>query len=80
MTGGPVEVPHTELEPELLRSVVESFVLREGTDYGLQELSLHDKVMRVIRQLEQGKALIVFDPAEETIDIVPLPAARRGPQ
>jgi uncharacterized protein YheU (UPF0270 family) len=60
--------------------VVESFVLREGTDYGLQELSLHDKVMRVIRQLEQGKALIVFDPAEETIDIVPLPAARRGPQ
>ena len=66
----PVEVPHTALDPELLRSVVESFVLREGTDYGLQELSLDDKVRRVIQQLEQGKARILFDPNQQSIDIV----------
>jgi len=50
----PVPVPLEELSAELLRSVVESFVLREGTDYGERELSLDDKVARVIRQLQQG--------------------------
>ncbi|MGA2711112.1 MAG: YheU family protein [Steroidobacteraceae bacterium] len=63
-------VPFEELSAELLRSVVESFVLREGTDYGERELSLDDKVARVIRQLQQGKAQIVFDPNCETVDIV----------
>ena len=66
----PVPVPFEELSAELLRSVVQSFVLREGTDYGERELSLDDKVARVIRQLQQGKAQIVFDPNCETVDIV----------
>jgi len=65
-----VPVPYEELSAELLRSVVESFVLREGTDYGERELSLDEKVARVIRQLQQGKAQIVFDPNCETVDIV----------
>ena len=65
----PVVVPHAELGADLLRSVVESFVLREGTDYGEREISLADKVDRVIRQLEHGDAQIVFDPQTETVDI-----------
>ncbi len=48
----------------------ESFVLREGTDYGEREISLADKVGRVIRQLEHGEAQIVFDPQTESVDIV----------
>jgi uncharacterized protein YheU (UPF0270 family) len=67
----PVIVPHTQLSPELLRSVIESFVLREGTDYGALEIPLDDKVARVVRQLEQGKAEISFDPNDETVSIVP---------
>ena len=66
----PVEVPHTTLAKDLLRAVVESFVLREGTDYGERELSLDDKVMRVVRLLERGEAHIVFDPRTESVDIV----------
>jgi len=66
----PVVVPHTELDADLLRSVIESFVLREGTDYGEREISLPDKVARVIRQLEHGEAQIVFDPQTESVDIV----------
>jgi uncharacterized protein YheU (UPF0270 family) len=30
----PVEVPYGELSADLLHAVVESYVLREGTDYG----------------------------------------------
>lgn len=66
----PVFVPHTELSADALRGVVESFVLREGTDYGERELSLEQKLAHVYRQLECGEAQIVFDPNTETIDIV----------
>jgi uncharacterized protein YheU (UPF0270 family) len=71
-----VVVPHTELNPELLRSVIESFVLREGTDYGEREFSLEDKVRRVMRQLERGEAQIVFDPRTDSVDIVVVCSAR----
>lgn len=55
---------------DTLRSVVESFVLREGTDYGEHEYSLQQKVSQVMRQLERGEARIVFDPASESVQIV----------
>lgn len=66
----PVEVPHTALDKDLLRAVVESFVLREGTDYGERELSLDEKVRRVVRLLERGDARIVFDPRTESVAVV----------
>jgi len=67
----PVEIPHTELAPETLRAVIESFVLREGTDYGERDVPLASKVADVIRQLERREAVIVFDPNTESIDILP---------
>lgn len=66
----PIVIPHRELSAEALRSVLESFVLREGTDYGAREVSLDQKVAQVLRQLERGEAQIVFDPELESIDIV----------
>jgi uncharacterized protein YheU (UPF0270 family) len=64
-----VVVPYTELAAELLHAVVESFVLREGTDYGEREFSLEDKVSHVIGQLKRGEAHIVFDPESQTVSI-----------
>jgi len=69
-TMEPVVVPHTELSEDALRGVIESFVLREGTDYGEREFSLDQKVGHILRQLRSGEARIVFDPATETVDIV----------
>ena len=66
----PIVIPHTDLSAEALRGVVESFVLREGTDYGEREFSLDQKVAQVLRQLERGEARIIFDANLETIDIV----------
>jgi uncharacterized protein YheU (UPF0270 family) len=66
----PVDVPYTELPADLLQAVIESFVLREGTDYGEKELSLEDKVARVITQLKRGEAKIVFDPESASVTIV----------
>jgi uncharacterized protein YheU (UPF0270 family) len=69
----PVAVPHTELSAEALRGVVESFVLREGTDYGERDVPHEQKVSQVIRQLERGEAQIMFDPVTSTVDIVVAP-------
>lgn len=66
----PVVVPPEELSAEALRRVVESFVLREGTEYGERDVALEDKVAAVLRQLGRGEAAIVFDPASESIDII----------
>lgn len=73
--SGPVEVPHTELSHDALRGVVESFVLREGTDYGERDVSFQSKVSDVMRQLERGEAAITYDPGTDSIDIV---VKRRG--
>jgi uncharacterized protein YheU (UPF0270 family) len=66
----PVAIPHTELSEEALRGVVESFVLREGTDYGERDVSHDGKVADVMRQLERGEAQIMFDPLDSSVTIV----------
>ena len=66
----PIRVAPDDLEPDTLRAVIESFVLREGTDYGAHETSLEDKVAQVLIQLRRGEAHITFDPATESINVV----------
>jgi uncharacterized protein YheU (UPF0270 family) len=65
----PVNVPHAELSADALRGVIESFVLREGTDYGHLDVAFETKIAQVLRQLERGEAGIIFDPLTESIDI-----------
>ena len=64
-------IPWQELDAELLTSVVESFVLREGTDYGEQERSLLQKVADVRRQLERGDVVLVWSELHESVNIMP---------
>jgi uncharacterized protein YheU (UPF0270 family) len=66
----PIVVPHTELSADALTGVIESFVLREGTDYGERDVPFETKVLQVRRHLERREAEIVFDPNTESIDIV----------
>jgi uncharacterized protein YheU (UPF0270 family) len=76
-SSNPVVVPHAELSPDALQGVVESFVLREGTEYGEKEFSLEQKVAHVMRQLERGEARVIFDLTSETVDIVVVRANAR---
>jgi uncharacterized protein len=62
-------IPHTALAAETLHNLVEEFVTREGTEYGYYSHNLADKVKQVLRQLEQGKAVIFFDPESSTSHI-----------
>ena len=62
-------IPHTALAAETLHNLVEEFVTREGTEYGNYSHNLADKVKQVLRQMEQGKAVIFFDPQSSTSHI-----------
>lgn len=64
-------IPIHTLSPETLRNVVESFVTREGTDYGDQERTLGSKIDQVLRQLETGTATLVYDEESDSCNIVP---------
>ena len=64
-------IPWQDIESETLTNLIEHFVLREGTDYGQEEVSLADKVAAVQRQLQRGEAVIVFSELHETINIMP---------
>jgi uncharacterized protein len=65
-----VVVPHSQLPPQTLRALIESFVLREGTEYGARDFTLEEKVAHVIGQLERGVAQVIFDPQSQSVDII----------
>ena len=67
-----VEIAPDELSAQALRSLAEEFVTRESTDYGAVEKSFDEKVDDVLRQLRDGRAKIVFDPEEETVQLRPV--------
>jgi uncharacterized protein YheU (UPF0270 family) len=71
-----VIIPHTAVNSNILRAVIEEFVTREGTDYGPTAFSLESKVALVLKQLEERKVFLVFDPESETCDIVTKGSAR----
>ena len=65
-----MKISPQQLSAEALTGVVDAFILREGTDYGVQEYTLEEKRQRVLRLLERGDAEIHFYPENEHIDIV----------
>ena len=63
-------IPHQSLTHEALQSIAESFVLREGTDYGEHEITFEQKVSEVLEQLRSGQILIEYSEEYESIDLI----------
>lgn len=57
-------IPYKEFQPEVLQAVLEEYISREGTDYGLYEYTLEQKLEQLLSKIKQGQAFICFD--EET--------------
>lgn len=62
-------IPWQSLEESTLYNVLDSFILREGTDYGERELSLEEKRERLLAQLKADKVVIVWSELHESLDI-----------
>jgi hypothetical protein len=63
-------IPHAEIDNETLENIIESVVLRDGTDYGDVEMSLSEKVALVKKQLKQGIAAIEYSEEHESVNII----------
>ncbi|QOL26602.1 YheU family protein [Thalassotalea sp. LPB0316] len=64
-------IPLETLSEDILNNIVEAHVLQEGTDYGLYDVSLEEKVAAVKRQLKDKTAILVYSQLHETVNIVP---------
>ncbi len=64
-------IPLGTLPKETLSAIIENFVLREGTEYGSEDVALSDKIQQVEQQLKQGSALLVYSELHETVNILP---------
>ncbi|HEX7676238.1 MAG TPA: YheU family protein [Bdellovibrio sp.] len=66
----PVEIPADQLSHDAIAGIVESFILREGTDYGANEVSLEKKKEQIHRQISKKEIKIVFDPNTESVTLM----------
>jgi uncharacterized protein YheU (UPF0270 family) len=64
-------IPWQDLPAATLDNLIESFVLREGTDYGEESFSLAEKVAQVRQQLERGDVVILYSELHESVTIAP---------
>lgn len=63
-------IPYQELETDTLYNLIESFILREGTDYGEQEVSLSQKTESVLQQLKNGSIVILYSELSESVTLI----------
>jgi uncharacterized protein YheU (UPF0270 family) len=63
-------IPWQQLNTETLYRLIESYVLREGTDYGDEEVPLADKTQAVLAQIQQGQVLILYSELHESVDLL----------
>lgn len=65
-----IEIPPQQLSKEVLEALIEEFITREGTDYGMTDFSLEEKVEQVKEHLRAGRAVITYDPATESCTLL----------
>ena len=69
-----MRISHMLLSPTALRTVVEEFVTRDGTDHS----SVEQRTENVIRQRDAGRVELHFDAKTETCNILPVEANPRA--
>ncbi|MFT5085157.1 MAG: hypothetical protein ACI9Y1_003215 [Lentisphaeria bacterium] len=63
-------VPAERLTIDAIRAVVESYISREGTDYGEFESSFEENVDQLMPKVISGEVAIVYDEESETVSLM----------
>lgn len=63
-------IPWQNLSEDALTGIIEEFIMREGTDYGLEEVSLERKKQDLLNQLKSGQVVIVYSELHETVNMM----------
>lgn len=64
-------IPIDKVSADVLNSIIQEFVLREGTEYGNEDVTLATKIAQVKQQLTKGSALLVFSELHQNVNIMP---------
>jgi len=65
-----MQIPWNKLSDEALNGLIEEFITREGTEYGVAEVPLEQKLRQVKHQLESGDVVIVFNSEAGTSNLM----------
>ena len=63
-------IPWEQLSQDALNVIIEEFVMREGTDYGTEELSFQRKKQDVQNQIKDGEIVVVYSELHETVNLM----------
>lgn len=63
-------IPYNELSAEALQALIEDFVTRDGTDYGLVEMSMQEKSAYLLDLLKKGDLLITYNDELQSCGLV----------
>lgn len=66
----PVEITPSQLSADALNGIIENFILREGTDYGVVEVEFDRKKSQIQKQIDRGDVKIVYDQSTETVSLI----------
>lgn len=73
-------IPWQDISEPALNGIIEEFIMREGTDYGLEEASLEHKKQDLIEQLKSGRVVIVYSELHETVNMMLAEEFQKQPQ
>jgi len=65
-----IEINFRQLNRDTLDNLLTEIVLREGTDYGAIEQPIEDKKSALLKKLQSGEAVIMYDASENFCDVI----------
>ena len=68
-----IEIPHQALSDDALWGVIDEYITRES---GVMDGTLESKRTEILRQLEEGRAIITYDSMLGSTQLI----ARNGPE
>ncbi len=63
-------IPWTSLSEDALLGIIEEFITREGTEYGLVEYGLSEKVEQIRHQIREELVRVVYDAQTNSVSLV----------
>jgi len=66
-----MDIPYTEISEEALKAIIQEYITREGTEYGIKEYSFEQKIEQIKQQLLKGDIKINFDDETQTCNLFP---------
>ena len=67
-----MKIDHTLLDPSTLDNILAEYILREGTDYGLHEITLTNKIAALHSALTAQELFLVYDQTSQSCNLVNL--------